>query len=90
MYNCTVHCTITTRAQLVRRPQRKGISGESEMVTYKHVTEVIRSRCVNNQAKKVDSRTIHLLSTNYVVALISSIFKQTNTNIANQINKLNK
>ena len=25
------------------------------MVTYKHVTEVVRNRCVNHQAKRVDS-----------------------------------
>ena len=60
------------------------------MVTYQHVIEVISNRCVNHQAKRVDSRAILLLSATSVGALISWIFKQTNTNIANQTNKLNK
>ena len=58
------------------------------MVTYKQVTEVVRNRCVNHQAKRVDSRAILLLSATSVGALISWIFKQTNTNIANQMNIL--
>ena len=60
------------------------------MVTYKHVTEVVRNRCVNHQAKRVDSRAIVLLIATSVWALIILIIKQTNTNIANQTNKLNK
>ena len=60
------------------------------MVTYKHVTEVVRNRCVNHQAKIVDLKAIlHLIETS-VGALIIWIIKQTNTNIANQTNKLNK
>ena len=60
------------------------------MVTYKHVTEVVRNRCVNHQAKRVDSVAIlHLIET-FVGALIIWIIKQTNTNIANQTNKQNK
>ena len=31
------------------------------MVTYKHVTEVVRNSCDNHQAKRVDSRAIVLL-----------------------------
>ena len=58
------------------------------MVTYKHVTKVVRNRCVNHQAKRVDSRAILLLIA--TLALIILIIKQKNTNIANQINKLNK
>ena len=60
------------------------------MVTYKHVGQVFWNRCVDHEAKRVDSRAILLLSANYVGDLISWIFKQTNTNIANQTNKLNK
>ena len=60
------------------------------MVTYKHVTEVVRNRCVNHQAKRVDSKAIlHLIKT-FVGTLIIWINKQTNTNIAYQTNKLNK
>ena len=60
------------------------------MVTYKHVTELVRNKCVNHEGKRVDSRAILLLSATSVGALISWIFKQINTNIANQTNKLNK
>ena len=60
------------------------------MVTYKHATEVVMNRCVNHQAKGVDSRAILLLSVTSVGALISCLFKQMNTNITNQTNKLNK
>ena len=60
------------------------------MVTYKHVTEVVRNRCVNHQAKRMVSRAIVLLSATSVGALIIWIIKQTNTNTANQTNKLNK
>ena len=60
------------------------------MVIYKHVTEVVRNRCVNHPAKRVDSRAILLLIATSVGALIIWIIKQTNTNIANQTNKLNK
>ena len=54
------------------------------MVTYKHVNEVVRNRCVKHQAKRVNS-----IATSDG-ALIIWIIKQTNTNIANQTNKLNK
>ena len=60
------------------------------MVTYKHVTEVVRNRFVNHMAKRVDSRAILLLIATSVGALIIWIIKQTNTNIASQTNKLNK
>ena len=60
------------------------------MVTYKHVTEVVRNRFVNHMAKRVDSRAKLLLIATSVGALIIWIIKQTNTNIANQTNKLNK
>ena len=60
------------------------------MATYKHVTEVVQNRCVNHQAKRVDSRAIVLIIATFVGALIIWIIKQTNTNIANQTNKLNK
>ena len=90
LYNYTVHCTIRTRAQSVRRQHRKRNSEKSEMVTYKYVTEVVRNRCDNHQAKRVDSRALVLLIAISVGALIIWIIKQTNTNIANQTNKLNK
>ena len=90
LYNFTVHCTIRTRAWSVKRPLRKRTSQEREIVTYKHVTEVVRNRCVNHQAKRGDSRTIVLLIATFVGALIIWIMKQTNTNIVNQANKLNK
>ena len=60
------------------------------MVTYKHVTEVVRNRCVNHQSKRMDSRDTILLIVTFVGALIVWIIKQTNTYIANQTNKLNK
>ena len=60
------------------------------MVTYKHATEVVRNRCVNHQTKRMDSRAILLLIAISAGALIIWIIKQTNTNIANQTNKLNK
>ena len=59
------------------------------MVTYNHVTEVVRNKCVNHQARRVDSRAILILIATSVGALIILINKQTNTNIANQTNKLN-
>ena len=61
------------------------------MVTYKHVTEVVRNRFVNHLAKRVDSRAILLLIATSVGALIIWIIKPTNTNIAAYpTNKLNK
>ena len=60
------------------------------MVTYKHVTEVVRNRCVNQQAKRMVSRAIVLLSATSVGALLIWIIKQTNINTANQTNKPNK
>ena len=60
------------------------------MVTYKHVNEVVRNRFVNHWVKWVDSKAIlHLIET-FVGASIIWIIKQTNTNFANQTNKLNK
>ena len=70
LYNYTVHCTIRTRGQSVRRQHRKRNSEKSEMVTHKHVTEVVRNRCVNHQAKRGDSRAIVLIITTFVGALI--------------------
>ena len=60
------------------------------MVTYNHVTEVVRSKCVNHQARRVDSRAILILIATSVRALIISTIKQTATDIAHQTNKLNK
>ena len=60
------------------------------MVTYKHVAEVVRNRCVTHPAKRVDSRAILLLGATSVGALIIWIIKQTNTTIANQTKGLNK
>ena len=60
------------------------------MVTYEHVNEVVRNRCVKHQAKRMDSRAILLNITTFVWALIILIIKQTNTNVANQTNKLDK
>ena len=59
---------IRNRAQSVRRQQRKRTSQESENVTYKHVDEVVRNRCVNHQVKRVDSRAILLLFATFVGA----------------------
>ena len=81
LYNYTVHCNIRTREQSVRRQHRKRNSEKSEMVTYKHVTEVVRNRCVNHQAKRVDSRAIVLLIAISVGASIIWIIKQTNCEI---------
>merc|ERR1711954_156144 len=87
LYNYTVYCTIRTRAQSGRRQHRKRNSEKSKIVTYKYVNEVVRNRCDNNQAKRVDSRAIVLLIAISVGALIIWIIKQINTNISNQINK---
>ena len=76
------------RAQSVTRQHRKRNSERSEMVTYNYVTEVVRNRCDNHQAKRVDSRAIVLLIAISVGALIIWIIKQTDTNIASQTKKL--
>ena len=60
------------------------------MVTYEHVNEVVRIRCVKHEAKRRDSCAILLLIATCAGALIILIIKQTKTNIANQANKLNK
>ena len=60
------------------------------MVTYEHVNEVVRNRCVKHEAKRVDSRAILLIIATSVGALMIWIIKQTKTKIANQTNKLNK
>ena len=60
------------------------------MVTYNHVTEVVRNKCVNHQARRVDSRAILILIATSVGALIIPTIKQTATYIAHQTNKLNK
>ena len=90
MYNCSVQCTTRYRGQSVGRQQRKRTSQESEVVTYEHVNEVVRNRCVKHQAKILDSRAILLIIATSVWALIIWIIKQRNTNIANQTNKLKK
>ena len=63
---------------------------ESEMVTYNHVTEVVRNKCVNHQARRVDSRAILILIATSVGAIIISTIKQTATKTAHQTNKLNE
>ena len=73
--NYTVHCTIKTRAQSVRRQQRERTSPESELVTYEHVNEVVRNRCVKYKAKRWDSRATLLLIATSVGALIILIIK---------------
>ena len=63
------------------------------MVTYKDATQVLRYRCVYQQAKKVNSRAIFLLiavKTNLCEASTVWIIKQTNTNFVNQTNKPNE
>ena len=85
-----MHCTTRYRAQLANRQQRKRTSPESEIVTYEHVNEVVRNRCVKHKAKRRDSMATLLIIATSVGALIDLIIKQTNTNIANQKNKLNK
>ena len=68
-YTYTVHCIMRTRAQSDRRQHRRRTSEKSEMLTYKHVIEGVRIRCVNHQAKRVDSRAIVLLIATSVGAL---------------------
>ena len=65
-------------------------SQKIKMVTNKHVTEVVRNRCVNHQAKILDSTTIFHLIETFVGALLIWINKQTKKNIVDQTNKLNK
>ena len=54
----------------MRNKQRKSTSQESEMVTYKHVNEEVRNKCVKHQAKRLESRAILLLIATSVGALI--------------------
>ena len=60
------------------------------MVTYEHVTELVRNRYIDHQAKRVDSRAKLLSLATSVGASLIWIIKQTNTNITNQTNKQNK
>ena len=46
MYNYTLLCTISTRAQLLRRQHRKRTSKKSEMVTCRDTTQVARNMWV--------------------------------------------
>ena len=59
------------------------------MVTYKHITEVVRNRCLNHEAKRVDSNVILLLSATYVGALISWNIKH-KISLSSSINKNNQ
>ena len=61
MYTYTVHCTIRTRAQFVRRYQGKRTSEKNEMVTYKDATQAVRYMWVNKQRKRMDLRAILLI-----------------------------
>ena len=61
LYTCTVHCTIRTRAQSVRRQHRKRASEKSDLLTYKDYTQVDRKKWVNQHAKKGDSKAILML-----------------------------
>ena len=72
-YTVQLHSTYTlrTRGQSVRTQHRKRNPEKSEMLTHKHVTEVVWNRCVNHQAERVDSRAIVLLIATFVVALIT-------------------
>ena len=45
LYHYTVHCTIRTRDQSVRRQHRRRTSEKSEMVTYKDTTQVANWSC---------------------------------------------
>ena len=47
------------------------------MVTYKHVNEVVRKRCVKHEKKRVDLTAILLLVATFVGASIILIIKQT-------------
>ena len=60
------------------------------MVTFNHVTEVVRSKFVNHKARRVDSMAILILIASSVGDLIIPTIKQTVTDIAHQTNKLNK
>merc|ERR1711954_117790 len=54
-----------------------------------HVTEVVRNKYVNHQARRVDLRAILILIATSVGALLIPTIKQTATDIAHQTNKLN-
>ena len=63
------------------------------MVTYKDATQVFRYKCVNQQAKKVNSRAIFLLiavKTNLCWGINSLDYQTINTNIVNQTNNINE
>ena len=46
------------------------------MVTYNHVTEVVRSKCVNHKARRVDSRAILIFIATSAGALIDPTIKK--------------
>ena len=43
LYNYTIYCTISTRAQLLKRQHRRRTQKKSEMVTYNHTTQASRN-----------------------------------------------
>ena len=51
----------TTRAQSVKRYNGTMTSEKSEILTYEDATQVVIYRCVNQQAKKFNSRAVFLL-----------------------------
>ena len=82
-YTVQLHSAIKTKAQLFKRYQGKRTSEKSEILTYKDATQVVRYRCVNQQAKKVNSRAIfllHAVKTNLCWG-INSLDYQTNKQI---------
>ena len=64
LYNYTVHCTIRTRVQSLRRQQRKRTVEKSEMVTYKDTTQLV----INNWVLIKINET-HIFLSIWVVSL---------------------
>ena len=62
LYNKTVHCTIRTRFQSIRRQHRRRTSEKSETVTYKDSSQVATNRWVAFIGRLNLSQTLSLLN----------------------------
>ena len=59
--NYTVHYTIRTKAQPLRRQQRKSTREKSDMVTYEDSTQVVRKgELISTQTKWIQEPNLYL------------------------------
>ena len=73
LYTYTVHCTIRTRAQSVRRQHRKRTSEKNEMVIYNDSTQVDRNMWVSFSWIKPLDRTGHNMLKWLVIYLLNKL-----------------